>query len=402
MHTVRNILLVFLFVWGRGLYAQDSRPYLSQNTRYEGAGYISGNAGDTIHLQDTVPEMLLTEKAENLFGKLFKYVPIPYLGYSTETSLTFGLIKYNAFKIHSLHVPDSLVMLSSVSLYGFYTLNKQYEIKLKVDVMSGNNRYNPVFEFRFRDFPMYYFGVGNRTPEEGGVLTDFKNLLISPEFNYKFYGKNYLGAKYVFNNFIRVETSDTTTEFPDLTVNEGIQSGFGIKYFREGRNNRLETTKGSYIYLSYDFYNHVFGSRFDYGYFTVDLRKYFTPVPRLTFAGQLYSEIKSGDVPVQSLAVIGGKYRMRGIYRGRYRDKTLAMAQLEMRFPIVWIIGGAVFGGMGQVGPRLTDFKGNGFHYAGGGGLRICIDKATSSMLRVDVGFSNEGYTLFLGFGEAF
>ena len=93
---------------------------------------------------------------------------------------------------------------------------------------------------------------------------------------------------------------------------------------------------------------------------------------------------------------------MRGIYQGRFRDKTMAMAQLEMRFPLFGIVGGAVFGGMGQVASRPVDFKSSGFHYAGGGGLRIFIDRATSSVLRVDAGFSKEGYTLFFGFGEAF
>lgn len=333
---------------------------------------------------------------------LFKYVPIPYIGYSTETNLAFGVIKYNAFRIPSRSLPDSLIMLSNVSLYGLYTLNNQYEIRLKLDLMHGANRFNTVLDTRFRDFPMEYFGVGNDTREEDGKLTDFKNLLIAPGFNYKIYGENYIGVKYTFDNYLRVEVVDEKEGFPDLGVNEGTQSGLGIRYFREGRNNRIQCTRGSYVYFSFDLFSHVLGSTFDYNALTLDLRKYYSPIPKLTFAGQLYSEIKTGNVPVQSLAVVGGKYRMRGIYWGRYRDKTMVVAQLEVRFPVYWIFGGTLFGSMGQVGPRMVDFTGNGFHYAGGIGLRALIDKATSSVLRMDLGFSHEGYTLFLGFGEAF
>jgi len=282
-----------------------------------------------------------------MFGKLFKYMPVPYLGYSTETSLTFGIIKYNAFKFHNHRLPDSLMQLSSISLYGFYTLNHQYEIKLKGDLMFGPNRFNTVFEFTLRDFPMIYFGVGNDTREDDGVLTDFKNLLLKPGFNYNVVTVNYIGLRYVFDNYLKVAPRDTFPEY-DLSGEKGIQSGFGIMYFREGRNNRLEPTKGSYIFVSGDLFNHVFGSKFDYGGFTIDLRKYYSPFRSLTIAGQLYSEVTMGEVPVQSMPRIGGKYRMRGVYRGRYRDKTLAMGQLELRFPIFWVVGGTVFGGIGR------------------------------------------------------
>ena len=393
----RGIVVLVFMLCVQGLQAASSPGYSDTTFLYR----TTEETRDSLMQHDTVPEEVLAEKAESLFGKLFKYMPVPYLGYSTETSLTFGIIKYNAFKFRNRNLPDSLMQLSSVSLYGFYTLNKQYEIKLKGDLMFGPNRFNTVFEFTFRDFPMLYFGVGNDTPEENGVLTDFKNLLLKPGFNYNIAKNNYLGFRYIFDNYLHVYPRDTVPEY-DLEGNEGIQSGFGLIYFREARDNRLEPKRGSYIYFSADLFDHIFGSKFDYGNFTVDLRKYYTVFGKLTMAGQLYSEIRLGDVPVQSLSLVGGKYRMRGIYQGRFRDKTLAMGQVELRFPLFWVIGGAAFAGMGQVQPHFSDFKGNGFHYAGGGGLRICMDKKTSSVLRVDVGFSKGGHTVFLGFGEAF
>ncbi|MCD6201962.1 MAG: BamA/TamA family outer membrane protein, partial [Bacteroidales bacterium] len=394
----RGLALFFLVLCAQGVQAAF---YLAKSDSSSCYAHVAHDP-DTLGLQDTIPEVVLARKAEDMFEKLFRYVPVPYLGFSTETSLTFGIIKYNAFKFHNRQIPDSLMQLSSVSLYGFYTLKNQYEIKLKGDLMFGPNRFNTVFEFSYRDFPTLYFGVGNDTREKDGMLTDFNSLLLKPGFNYNVYSTHYLGVVYTFNNFFKVELVDSSGEEPLLKENEGIQAGFGIKYFREGRDNRLRARKGSYMYVSYDLYTHIFGSQFDYGSFTVDLRKYYSPFPQLTVAGQLYAEIKTGDVPVQSLAVVGGKYRMRGIYRGRFRDKAMAMAQMEMRFPLYGIVGGAVFGGMGQVAPRPMDFKNSGFHYAGGGGLRIFMDRATSSVLRVDVGFSKEGNTLFFGFGEAF
>ena len=396
---IRGVFLSVLLVCVQGVYAVGYKTVNDSTACNPAPEQISSSSSAG---QATVPQMALTEKAESLFGKLFKYAPIPYLGYSTETNLAFGVIKYNAFRIPGHRLPDSLIRLSNVSLYGLYTLNNQYEIRLKLDLMTGANRFNTVLEARFRDFPMKYFDVGNDTPEEAGELTDFKNLLIAPGFNYKIYRENYIGVRYIFDNYLKVKVVNEKEGGPDLGGNEGVQSGLGIKYFREGRDNRLRAIRGSYIYFSFDLFSHMLGSAFDYNALTIDLRKYYSPIPRLTFAGQIYSEIKSGDIPVQSLAVVGGKYRMRGIYWGRYRDKSMAMAQVEVRFPIYRIIRGTVFGGMGQVGPRLADYRGNGFHTAGGVGLRALIDKATSSVLRMDLGFSREGYTIFFGFGEAF
>lgn len=93
---------------------------------------------------------------------------------------------------------------------------------------------------------------------------------------------------------------------------------------------------------------------------------------------------------------------MRGIYENRYRDKTLSMAQLELRFPIIWIISGVSFFGMGQVAPTYGDFTMDGFKYGYGAGLRLLIDEKTSSVLRFDISFRKDGYSIFVGFNEAF
>jgi len=126
------------------------------------------------------------------------------------------------------------------------------------------------------------------------------------------------------------------------------------------------------------------------------------PTEKLTIAGQFFSEAKFGNVPLQSMAVLGGTERMRGIYENRYRDKTVVMGQMELRFPIFWIVSGTVFGGMGQVAPTYGDLKMNSFHYGYGTGFRVLIDKATDSVLRFDFSFRKGGHSIFIGFNEAF
>ena len=344
------------------------------------------------------------DKVAELIEKVFKYAPLPFVGYSTETSTVFGITKYNGFKIKSINLADSLIQPSSVLLYGYYTANKQYKINMNIDLMHGGNKYNSKLDFLYLYYPSLYFGIGNSTTEDESILVDFKNFLVSPSFDYNFYDNMYMGVKYTYNNYIDVKPAGEDTLLRDalITDNEGVQSGIGLRFIREKRDNRIRARKGSYIFMSYDMFGKNLGSEHSYNSFVLDARKYTTPIPQLTIAGQLYSEIKVGDVPIQSMAVLGGTERMRGIYENRYRDKTVIMSQLELRFPIIWIIGGTAFGGLGQVAPTYSDYKFDEFNYGYGAGLRLLIDEKTSSVLRFDVSFRDGGHSIFVGFNEAF
>ena len=344
------------------------------------------------------------DKVAQLIEKVFKYAPIPFAGYSTETSTVFGITKYNGFKIKSEILPDSLIQPSSILLYGYYTMNNQYKIYANIDLMHGDNKYNSKFEFLLFDYPSLYFGIGNNSHEDDEILVDFKNILFSPSFDYNFYEHMYLGLKYTYNNYLIVEPvePDTIIDAELMKANEGVQSAIGFRFFREKRDNRIRAKKGSYLFMSYDIYTHIIGSEFNYQSFLLDARKYMTPIPQLTIAGQFYTETKTGDVPIQSMAVLGGTERMRGIYENRYRDKTVAMGQIELRFPIIWIISGTTFAGLGQVAPTYSKFQVEDFKFGYGAGLRLLIDEKTSSVLRFDLSFRDGGHSIFIGFNEAF
>lgn len=98
--------------------------------------FLAGN----LFAQDTTSVATKGDKAAAIIEKTFKYVTIPYVGYSTETDLIFGVAKYNAFRIHSSILPDSLIQPSSVMVFGYYTLNHQYKIETIIDLMHGSNK----------------------------------------------------------------------------------------------------------------------------------------------------------------------------------------------------------------------------------------------------------------------
>ncbi len=336
--------------------------------------------------------------------KVVKYSPLPIISYSTETDWMFGLTKYNGFRIGGSGPGDTTVQPSHITSLAYLTLNHQYKIGTEIDLMFGKNKYRSHTQIYYLDFPDYYYGLGDTTDINDERLVNSRNLEISTGFEYNIARQYYIGVYYEYSNYYVLDYNDTL-DYPgkiDLVPNEGLQSGIGFIFARETRDNRFNATKGSYLFVKYMNYGKWIGSKFNYNLILVDYRNYFTPVKFLTIATQIYTEGRFGDVPVQSLALMGGDNRMRGIYLGRYRDHTLIDCQVELRFPIVWIFGGTVFGGLGEVAPDYGAYTFDGIHWSAGAGLRLMVDSNSRTNLRFDVGFSKDRMLFFFTFLEAF
>jgi outer membrane protein assembly factor BamA len=119
-------------------------------------------------------------------------------------------------------------------------------------------------------------------------------------------------------------------------------------------------------------------------------------------AVRLAAEVLTGDVPFFAMAEIGGANLLRGIYAGRFRDRTMLAIEAEYRFPIVWRFGGVVFGGFGEVAPSAAALVHQRPHPAAGAGIRFSIDGDERVNARLDAGFSEDDWGIYFMVGEAF
>ena len=351
---------------------------------------------------DTLSKM---DKINKKMEHILKVFPLPVISYSTTTEWLFGLTKINTFRI-AKDQADTTIQPSSITALAYLTQMEQYKFVITSNLMFGKNKYESFTQFLLINFPILYFGIGNNTNADINCVLDSRNIGFTQKFKYNFSEKWYVGAQYKFDYYTKIDTigecslcNEDVTNLPD---NEGIQSGFGLSISRESRDNRFNAQRGSYMNLEFMTYVNWLGSNFSYRTFTLDLRKYITPVKWLTIAGQFYAEAKFGEVPVQSLALMGGPDRMRGIYYGRFRDKTIMETQLELRFPIVWLIGGTVFTGLGHVAPDISKYSLQGIKWTYGVGLRMMVSQATRTNMRFDLGFYDGRSQFFFTFSEAF
>ena len=361
--------------------------------------------GDT-----TVPEKRNLKERLDKFNEFMqwylKYFPFPYASFSNETNILVGISKFNAFTLGKHHVIDSITQPSSASAFGYFTLNNQYKCVLETNLMFHKNKSQLKVTLGYTDYPMNFYGIGNYTSLDSQTTIVTTNYQINTYYLVKTYKKIYIGPSLDYYDFQKVQISGTPEEverFKDETISGlGRQTGIGLKLLMEGRDNRLNAKHGLFTDMSYQLYRKKYGSDFNYDFFMADIR-YYTPVyKRVVLAMQAHLESKVGDVPVQSLSMLGGDYTMRGTYRGRYRDNVSLDSQTEFRFPIYWIIGGVIFTGVGQVAPTYEQLSVRNTHFTYGAGLRLQMDSAHDVNLRFDYGRSNDESMFIVNISEAF
>ncbi len=393
-------------------FENQSDEFVNNVLQYENQNKQGQLSSDSLMFFDSIPESQSKStidklnKINNAVEWYMKYFPVPYVSYSSETNLLFGVSKYNAFTLNKGDKSDSITQPSSINAFGYFTLNSQQKIALESNLMFKNNKALWTMNFYLTNYPLQYYGVGNNTKTEDKRTLITSDWQISTSYLFKTWRKWYVGPSFDFYDYYKVELDEGEQKLPtdsvNLQNNMGNQGALGIKVQMEGRDNRLNAKSGLYFEAGYHIFRKAIGSEFKYNYFHGDIRYYVTPFRKITIATQLKTESKQGDVPVQSLAFLGGDYSTRGTYFGRYRDKVSLLTELELRFPVYWIFGGTVFNSIGQVAPSYSKLAFKNFHYNYGFGLRVKVDSKNNVNLRFDYAISSDQQFFIINFAEAF
>jgi outer membrane translocation and assembly module TamA len=244
---------------------------------------------------------------------------------------------------------------------------------------------------------------------------DDAEKLTTDQFNFNnelLFGLNkkntiYAGIIQEYRNYFSVEKElgdDSYLELNNYPGKDGGEtSGFGFIGSFDTRDNKHNSSTGTYIYSSYIINGTLIGTQFQYNIFKFDARQFFNPWYKHVIAMQIFTQANYGTTPFFALSKLGGTSRMRGYYEGAIRDKVIADAQIEYRMPIWKIFGVVAFFSTGRVADNYADMNLNGLWYAGGIGLRIMVDSKNKANLRIDFGYGERGSkSLTIGFTEAF
>jgi len=109
---------------------------------------------------------------------------------------------------------------------------------------------------------------------------------------------------------------------------------------------------------------------------------------------------RNGQIPFYLQPVLGGSDDLRGYRPFRFSDRNSLVMNAEYRWEIFSGLDGAVFADAGKVFPRRGMLNFRDLESSAGFGLRFNANNTT--FLRIDTGFSHEGFQLWFKFNDVF
>ncbi len=342
------------------------------------------------------------------------WMVLPGAFYSQETSVGFAAYGSATFPVRGT---GDATWPSTVSAALVYTLRKQASLAVWPTLYLGrDNTWIADGEYIISHYPTRWFGIGPDTDPTWQSFTR-RWLLTRSRLLHRVSGPFYVGVVDSFSVTGLRDFSDpmvdngqpaTWTDADPLGSGRvpgedgGIVHGLGLALRHERRDNDQSTRRGTLVDLSMVGHAPALGSDHGYTQATVDLRAFHTFPHDWTIAGQWLTELGTGDVPFTHMAQLGGDNVLRGMYEGRFRDRSLTAVQGELRFPIIWRFRGVAFADAGQVFSDPGDLLATAPRWTAGGGLRFELDEVSHSTIRLDFGGGPDGLGFIFTFGEAF
>ena len=333
---------------------------------------------------------------------LDKPLDVTFIGgisYSKTTSLGFAVMAAGQYRVRR----DPTVKQSNVSLFANVTLTGSYSVGIEGNTFFPD-RAKMDYLVMFSSQPSDFWGVGYTncdTNQQTSMVR--RRATVTARYLYPVAENLFIGGSGDFNYTRATNYSSKFLEPEYLPAGERTAysaTGVGVNIEYDSRDYVTEASKGLYVSVCEKIYPKALGSCHGTLWsttFTVDWYQ------RLwnggTLAADLYGELRSAGTPWFLQSRLGGSYRMRGYYEGRYIDRNMVTLQIELRQRIWRRIGCTVWGGAGNVyGSEAFSWRRTLPNY--GIGLRWQFKHRVN--IRVDYGFGRRTSGLVLNINEAF
>ena len=350
-----------------------------------------------------LPGLAFSQKDTVRIGKNKEVLVFPVIAKSIETGWSFGAASAVTFHISKA---DTATRTSNMQGIALYSLKKQFITAINGAEYFRKERFVLNEQLSYSSFPDKFWGLGKYAPDSAVEPYNFKQYYIYLHLLRKLSKGLYLGTLFELQKVFDVGYKPGGLfDQKNIAGRYGyLVAGLGLSFTYDNRNNAFAPDKGNFAQIYFDHFDKYLGSQYVYTNVVVDLRRFIKIYHKQVLALQAYGFADFGDeIPLRSLASLGGSGSMRGFYQGRYRDRDMLVFQGEYRIPVRNRFGVVAFANTGDVGHSLSDFSIPDFKFSFGGGLRYAINKSERLNLRLDYGTSFTGNSgLYFQLGEAF
>lgn len=322
-------------------------------------------------------------------------LPIPIFFYSEETGTGGGLGVIHTRRPRA----DPAQRPTSASATVIFTRRGQKVVSAGGAHWTKGNRTHAFGNASFARFPTDFWGLGNDAPRAAQERYTPQSWAVGGGMERQVRPHLFVGGTASASDVDILDSEDG-----GIIDSGAVPGSEGGRLYTLGATVGWDTRAGIYDNLS-GVYAKAYAQKM-LGDFSavqggVDTRLY-VPVGPGVLATQAVAQLTGEDAPFYGMPGLGGASLLRGYRQNRYRDRHLLVGQAEYRFPVVWRIGGAVFGGVGQVAHEVDGFRMREFKPSVGGGVRVAIDRVQRMNLRVDVAYGDGSQGFYITLGEAF
>ncbi|MES2591103.1 MAG: BamA/TamA family outer membrane protein [Bacteroidota bacterium] len=329
---------------------------------------------------------------------------LPLIYYTPDTRWAAGAAGVYYFKLSPKNENEHETRVSNVQFLSDYTQNDQLDVWGQWNIFTNDENYLLKGEFRYRNFPDRFYGIGNSSLKTFEELYEYNLFSFKSLFLKKVYPSVFLGVDYHYEKEYGFKyTRGGILEDGSITGhNGGVQSAVGLVAIYDSRDNVINTYKGSILEISSYFYKPQLGSTFDFTFLNVLYQKYWRVKNRQVLALQTKVRLGFGQVPFLDMSNVGNDDLLRGYPKNRFRDVNFVGGQLEYRFPLFWRLGMVTFAGAGDVFNKQSDLALSKVKYSVGTGLRFVVNPAERLNIRLDYGYGREGGYFYFVVAESF
>jgi outer membrane protein assembly factor BamA len=327
----------------------------------------------------------------------FSLSAFPIVFYLPETNLAFGALGITVFNCGKTQSWRK----SQVQLGIAYTLKKQFLLFIPYELYF-KEKWRLSGELGYYRYFYNYYGIGSGSLRNDLETYDANFPRFISSLSYRITPTIFTGIQYRLDVFDIPKTGPLLTANAPIGILGGTISTIGLALSFDSRDDIFYPRKGVLLNLNAEHASQIVGADYKYSLFHLDATVYKTIFTNHVVVGNSFIAGSVGQLPYFNYFYLSSGKRGRGFNDRRFIDKSMALLQLEYRFPIYNRFRGVAFASTGNVAPKLSNIFANDPKVAYGAGLRFQLSKKQLNHLRFDVAHSVEGFQFYLTIGEAF
>jgi hypothetical protein len=326
---------------------------------------------------------------------------LPVLGSAPETGVQFGgmLIRVTrpaGARATSRPTTDRILARA--------TTRQQIQLEYERDAWFADDAWRVNTNVEYSRFPLAFYGFGASSPEAAEEFYRPRTITGSLLVQRRLQRGLYVGAGYALaRTWMRRLDPDgvlVTNTIPGSRG--GTVATLDLSLVADTRDNVYAPRRGHWVTAQWSPSRRALGSQFTFARTLLDARLYRPLGARTSLALQGVLDDMAGTPPFDRLPTIGTSSIMRAYERGRYREQTLAAAQLELRRDVHRRLAVAAWGGIGTVASSVGALGDARVLPSAGVGGRWYLFPSERLAARLDLAFGRAATGIYVGIGEAF